>query len=320
MLRLAAVLALLVLTTIATSAVADDTDGRSEALRLAGEAMDLFQAGDYAAALDKFQKADELVPAPTLKLRVARCLDKLDLLQDAAEKYREVIAVELTRTAPAQHHEARKQAVPELASLLEQIPSVTVTVSGPGSTEAMVSVSGIPLSTEALGQKKTMDPGRYVVEVSAGTRRVAKDVTLRRGDHAKVVLELPPLGEDGSVSGPVSPEGDGAGLRAAGWAVIAVGGAALSVGSILGVVVVTEEDDLLARCVDRRCPPEAHGDARAFDAKRRATTAMLVIGGVGVAAGVTMLLLAPAAGDKKPEGLSLSPVVMPGGAGLQGRF
>ena len=41
---------------------------RRQALALAGEAIDLYKAGDYQPALEKFTKANELLPAPTLKI------------------------------------------------------------------------------------------------------------------------------------------------------------------------------------------------------------------------------------------------------------
>ena len=54
-----------------------DAAARSTARKLGQEAVKLYEAGDYAGALEKFNTADSLVPAPTLGLYAARCLAKL---------------------------------------------------------------------------------------------------------------------------------------------------------------------------------------------------------------------------------------------------
>ncbi|HZO15394.1 MAG TPA: hypothetical protein VFB62_19100, partial [Polyangiaceae bacterium] len=240
---------------------AEPTAGeRSLALKLAGEAMDLFTAGDYEAALDKFSRADGILPAPTLKLRIARCLDKLDRMLEAADKYREVIAAELGKKAPAQHHEARREAVPELAKLLEQVPTVLVVVEGQGSGEARVLLEGAPLPREAVGEKQPLDPGTYSFEARVGERHVRKVITLKRGEHQRVELVLPevPREKTPGTTMPPKREDVGRSVRIVGWTAVGLGGAALSLGSIAGVLVLTREEDLLARCPDRQCPPSEH--------------------------------------------------------------
>jgi tetratricopeptide (TPR) repeat protein len=293
----AACFALAVAAAASAEAAPDDAAARKQAIKLGGEALDLFAAGDYQAALEKFQKADELVPAPTLKLHVARCLDKLDRMMEAADEYREIIATELPAIAPKVHKEARKSSVTELATLLEQTPSVRVVVEGPGAEQADILLEGVELPAEVRGEKQSLDPGHYRFEAKIGYRRAAREIDLERGQHERVVLRLP--ARKAKAPPPVASD-DGDWMRIAGWVAIGVGGAALSWASITGVAVLSEEGDLEARCVDRQCPPDAHDDARAFDRLRAATTAGLVIGGVGVAAGTTLLLLMPgeSAGDR----------------------
>lgn len=293
---------------------------RLAARKLAGEAMDLFEAGDYGTALDKFTQADELVPAPTLKLRIARSLDKLDRLLEAAEIYRAVIATELKPTDPAPYHAARKEAIPELAALLEQIPSVTVTVRGPGAAEAEVFLGGAALPRGVLGERREMDPGDYLFEARIDGREAREDLHLERGAKARVTLELPaPVTEAPS---PDTPAADDTAWRVGGWAAVGVGAAALVVGAATGGVVMAREDDLVARCPDRRCGPEDHADAEGFNTLRTTSTAMFVVGGVAAAAGVAVLLLAPEREEpgSTESALTLRPLVGPGWFGIEGRF
>jgi hypothetical protein len=268
---------------------------RAKARKLAGEALDLFAAGDFAAALARFEAADAIVPAPTLKLHIARCLDKLDRMLDAAEKYREVIAAELPPNAPAVHREARDQAVPELAKLLDHIPELVVVVRGAGSDRATLEMEGVSLPREAIGERQKLDPGAYSFSARSGDARAHERVVLERGQKRRLVLELP------RATGDAPPVEQGNTVAVVGWALVGLGGAGLVVGAITGGAVLAEEDDLLGQCPDRACPPAAHDDARAFDRLRITSTVGFVVGGVAGAVGATLLVLDATGGGASDE-------------------
>jgi hypothetical protein len=304
---------------------------RAEARKLAGQALDLFRAGDFEAALDKFMAADEKVPAPSLKLYVARCLDRVGRMHDAAATYREVIATELDRFAPKPHREARKKAVPELAALLEEIPRVKVTVSGPGSVGATVTRDGGFLGDDEVGVARELDPGSYEFEARRGVRSAKKKVTVKRGDSIDVALVLPASGQTVGEMGGEGGDGEGSEVwPIVGWSAIGLGGAGVIVGTITGVMVLGEESDLEARCPNRQCPPEVHDDARSFDTLRVVSTISYIVGGVGLGAGTAILLFAPSGGSSGADGagadsagtdaLTVEPYVTPFGAGIRGRF
>lgn len=328
---------LLVTLTVASSVWAQPISAKKRwtARKLGGEAMDLYDAGDYDAALEKFQAADDLVAAPTIKLRMARCLDKLDRLIEAGATYRKVIETELDRHAPAVHRKARKDAVPELAALNKQIPAVLVLVKGPGADETVVSLDGEPFPNELIGKRHQLDPGSYVFEAEreADGATVKLRVTLARSQHEEVVLRLPELGEEGDATRPqpkpAKPE-DGSAYRLGGWIALGIGGAGLVVGSVVGIVVLGDESSLEERCPDRQCPPEAHDDAEQFDTLRTTSTVGLILGAVGVAAGVTLLLVAPDGdADEQPadpddelgvDSLAIAPCERALGVCLSGTF
>lgn len=307
---------------VTTAWAAPSQADRETARKLAGEAMDLFAAGDYAAAHAKFAEADGLVPAPTLKLRMARCLDKLDRLQEAAAIYREVIAYELDRFAPAVHRQARKQAVPELAALLEQVPSVVVSVEGPDAGAARVTIDGEPFPDGELGQEHPIDPGVYRFEARVGDRVVTETVDLARGETERVALALPMSPEPDPVPGSApggDPSEEGVGpFVVAGWTAIGIGGAGLIVGGATGIAMLSKQGGLEERCEDRRCPPDAHDDAREFNRLRVTTTVGLVVGGLGAGVGLTLLLLAPE--PDRGDAVSVRPFISPFGGGMVGTF
>ena len=305
----------------APPAAAQTSGERTAARRLAGEGLDLMKAGDYKAALDKFQRADELIPAPTLKIRVARCLDELDRMREAADVYRDIISTELKPWAPAPHQQARKDAVPELASLLEQLPSVLVTVEGPGADEAEVTMAGTPLPPEVLAERQTLDPGVYVFTAGVGERRVREELELERGKKMRVTLVLPPIETD--LSGGPDEAKDPMPYLIGSYVAFGFGGAALIAGAATGGVVLSQRGDLEERCPNG-CLPADHDDAQAFNEMRIASTALFVVAGVGAAVGTALFLLAPddAAPDVPPgEGkIEIEPMIGLGALGLRGSF
>src|SRR4051794_32634489 len=81
-----------------TPVPADDAP-RNSARLLADEAKELFERGQFDGALDRYRRAEALVRVATLGVRIARCLDKLGRLNEAAEKYLAVLRVDLPKDA-----------------------------------------------------------------------------------------------------------------------------------------------------------------------------------------------------------------------------
>ena len=99
-------------------------------------------------------------------------------------------------------------------------------------------------------------------------------------------------------------------------------GALLPLRSGHGSAALAQQSSLEERCPDRACTPEAHGAADAYDATRAATTVGFIVGGVGLAAGVTLLVLDPSGepADDAPDDTSARLVIRPGGLAVQGVF
>jgi hypothetical protein len=271
---------------------------RNQARKLAGEALDLFKAGDFDAALQKFTQADALVPAPTLKVRAARCLDKLGRMREAAERYREVIAIELKPFSPRVHIEAREEAVAELAKLIAATPRLTVLLAGETNAEPRVTIDAKSLGT-AVGQEQLLDPGFHSVTVTVGTIVVEKTVTLERGGSEKVVLGLPPApatADDPAASPVASPYGDGqatSGLATGGWVLTGLGGAGLAVGAIGTALLYRDKGALETQCPTGVCfsdDPAGVALSERFNRERVVASAGLIGGGVLAGAGVSLLV------------------------------
>ncbi len=330
--RLLAACALLAASLVAAPALADavDFETKSAARKLGTEGQKLFDAGDYAAALEKFNLADSLVPAPTLGLRAARCLAKLGRVVEASERYLDVTRMQLDRFAPPVMRKAQADALAEREKLLPVIPSLTVTLEGPTGAGVAVLVDDKPMPAALIGQKRPADPGAHRVEAKRADTSIFREVVLQPSEAGQVLLKLPPL--------PPPPAKPGAAdkfpFRTIGWIGVGIGAAGLGFGGVSGVLALTNQQSLLKACgTDRRCPPSAWAQSDTYDLLRSFTTIGIIAGAAGFAIGVPMLLAAPkppaepsapAAGQARRAVRPAGPVIQPylswGGAGVRGIF
>lgn len=299
-----------------------DEATRGSARELGEQGNALFAAGDFAGALDKFERANALVPVPTLGVRIARSLVALGRLVEASERYLAVQRAGLPPSPLPVHERALEDARSERDALLPRIPSLVVTVSPPGAT---VTIDGATLPPALVGEKRVVDPGRHVVEAQVGGATKRVEIEVAEGATLPIHVTV-----DGASSGPSSAAprpGEAADETAAsspwstiGWTAVGVGGASTLVGVVTGLVAMGQRGDLEARCGDAlACPPSAHDDASSYNAMRT-VSAITFFAGLGVAAaGATILVLDPGGGTST-EGAAARVVAGPGHVGVVGRF
>ena len=96
-----------------------------------------------------------------------------------------------------------------------------------------------------------------------------------------------------SESTPAEPSSGGSTGRTIGWVSLAVGGAGLGVGAVLGVLAATKHRDLVQECGGTECPPQAYGSVDEYHTLGTASTVSL-IGGAGAAAlGLVLVVASP---------------------------
>ncbi|MFO0762775.1 MAG: hypothetical protein U0359_40435 [Byssovorax sp.] len=229
-----------------------DIETKSAARKLGTEGQKLFDAGDYAAALEKFNLADSLVPAPTLGLRAARCLVKLGRVVEASERYLDVTRMQLDRFAAPVMRKAQADALAEREKLLPTIPSLTVVLDGPTGAGVTVLVDDKTMPPALIGQKRPADPGAHRVEAKRADTSIFREVVLQPSEAGQVTLKLPPL--------PPPPPKPGLAdrfpFRTVGWIGVGLGAAGVAFGGVSGALALTNEQSLLKQCgVERLCPP-----------------------------------------------------------------
>ena len=285
---------------------------RSAARALGAEGLKLFDEGKYEEALDKFERADELLPAPTLGIRAARCLVKLGRYVEAAERYLEVTRHTLEYGAPSSHRTAVRDAKSEREELLPKIAQLEIRVAGPRGDGIQVSVDGEELPAALVDVSSPFDPGDHKVVARRGEVEVVERVTLDEGERATVTLTLPELGESAAEDPHALSLWQNVALTSGG-----VGVGALTLAGMNGIAALALRSQLKARCPDSNCPPSAHARVDRYDAARAITTVSLIVGAVGVAAGAALWFSADAIEGGESE---IEVGVGPGAIGVRLRF
>ncbi len=297
-----------------STARAEDAATTETAVRLSDEASDLFQAGKFADAMDRYERAFALVRRPTLGVRIARCLEKLGRLNESADRYLAVsrmsLPADLDPDKAAKQREAIAQAGTERTALMPRIPSIVVNLTGPST--AGVTIDGQPVPRAVFGLQRAADPGAHHIEARSGADVVARDVTLAEGQVQQVALELrmPVQGPDGNTDHKPSRSP----LRTAGYIGIGVGAAGVVLGAVTGAMALSGKSDLEGKCGPQlACDPAHKSDADAYNTLRTVSSVGFIAGSALAAAGIVIFIAAP-------KNAPVTATISPSGAVLLGSF
>lgn len=331
MTRLAALVTVAVLATSAAAVARQPTAAdRATARSLAFAGQRALDKKQYALALDRFTRANSLVPAPTLELRIARAEVGLGKLVEAHEMYERILRVGVAPGSPAVFEQALGSAKKELAALSPRLSWVTIVVE-PGS--ASVTIDGVDVPPAELGVRRAIDPGARVFHATAdGYAALDKTVTFAEGQSESVTLSLqkvaaaPPA--PAMAPAPAmraSPPADtgthgrrhetGGWHKTAGWVALGVGAAGFIAGGVEGALAIEKHSELSGACRGGTCPASENPVLDAYHTAGTVSTIGFIVGAVGVGAGVSLLLTAP-----KREAAYIAPYLGLGGIGARGKF
>jgi hypothetical protein len=237
-----------------------------------------------------------------------------------------------------------------LADVERSLPTVVVTAkdaAGADVVDVSVTADGQPLATRLEGQAVPINPGNHSLQfrLADGTQ-LERQVLVREGEKnqpvrvvfapsAKPSSRTPapsptpevvaPAGAQATSPGTEGPapahatkeEGAGSGpWKAWGWALGGLGAAGLVAGTAFGVIAAGDKS---THCQGTVCDP---GSVSGIKNAALAADIGLIGGGVFLAGGAALLLLAPKAAPESTMGLTMGPAWMPSGAGgvLSGRW
>ncbi len=305
--------ALLLASTLVSGAAGAQTDEQLSGARAAATAgAQAFQNGEYAKAVDFFSRAEKLVHAPTHLLFLARAHAKLGQLVDAREIYIKIKREQLAADAPQAFKDAQQSAAQELQALAPRIPRVTASVQGAGAKTPSITMDGRRVPDALVGIPRPVDPGKHVFKaVADGMESPEQTVDVKEGANESVVLTLQPVqGAAASKPAPAQPAGPApvsdtgkdtggvSGMRIGAYAGFGVG----AIGIAGGVVFLlkkssnsSDADKLFNSCNPQGCTSAQRSKVKSLDSDASSagtlSTVGFVVGGVGVATGVVLLVL-----------------------------
>ena len=343
-------LGLFVLLLTQTSFALNDSD--KEAIRgLSNDAAADYNNGKFEAARDKFSRAYALAKVPKLAVWVARSYAKLGQLVSAYEYYRQAVRLPRNELWVGEAQEAaQKDAEKELSTLLPRLPKVKITVEGVEANSVEVRIDGTVIPAELLGIERYLDPGMREFVATRGTTVLRQVVDLPEGVVKNIVLKFEPGLLDTAKNTPNSTEqssssstvvvatdrtktarnsdpnhtsstvATGQAQRTWGWVSIGVGAAGFLTGAAAGVIVAAKYSDLKSSCPGGTCDANERSNVDSYRSMRTLSLTGFVIGGVGSALGLTLLLTSPKHADSSAKVSALGVWVTPESAGLRGNF
>jgi hypothetical protein len=313
---------------------AEPTDAdRATARALAEEGKIGLDRFDYGLAEDRFARADALVHAPTLMLGLARAQAGLGKLVEAHETYRRILREGIRPGSPPAFARALEDASKEVGGIAGRLAWVTISVT-PSSGAALV-LDGTAIPTAAVGARRPVNPGQHRVRAMAPGYMARDEIfSVNEGQGMDFTLALSPApGAElpGTIKGPEPPrpavgggpieterdgERRGDGAKAAGAMAFVLGASGLATGAVAGGFAMRKHAQLERACPGGVCRPESQSDIDDFRTLSTVSTIGFVVGGVGVSAGLVLLLVAPSS-EPSPR---VTAYVGPDAAGLRGQF
>lgn len=295
---------------------------RAAARALAFEANAALESKDYAAAAERFARADTLVHAPTLLLGLARADVGLGKLVAAHEAYARIGREGVPPKASPALARAVEDAKRELAALEPRMPYLLIEAKG--APELRVELDGIEVPSAALGLKRMVDPGPRIVSATAeGFNRAELKIEAVEGETRTASLALVPAPRAAVAAvaapkpAPPTPPPASSPRRTIGFMTIGVGGAALIAGAVTGALALGRESELSSVCPNAQCPPTQQSAIDGYQTLRVVAMSTLIGGGVLAVAGTILVLTGRPAPRHEA---SIQPVIGPGYLGATGSF
>ncbi len=322
---------------VSTSAFANEPSAadKETARGLMAEGRADRDKNDLNGALKAFAGADAIMHVPTTGLELARAQAAVGQLVEARDTALRVARSPEKPGEPAPFKAARDTASQLTDQLEARIPSLTVNVKNvPSGMTATLTIDGVDVPSEVIGQPRKLDPGHHVVEAKAGTAYGKQEVDVAEKDSKEVSIELPAQSAAPAAGGATDtaasdtsqqqpeqsaePQGRSGGSKVmifGGFGLAAVG---VIAGSVTGLMSMSKTSSIKSsgNCQTINGNPVCNTNSEDSDissAKTLATisTISFIAGGVGAAVGVIGLFVG---GGSSGEPASTSPAQPPSDA------
>lgn len=299
----------LAISLVPCSAMADATDpAAADALFQAGRAA--MKSGDYDLARAKFAESQRLDPAPGTLLNLAQCEERLGKIATAVKNYK--LAADSFAASDPRVAFARTR----IAALSFRVPKLTIKLK-PGAPDGTQVVLGREERRAAnLGTAQPVDPGEYVIVVSApGRGETETTVVIKAGESRTVTVAAGEAAEETDEpsekdESSLSSDERKSRLRTIGYVAGGVGVVGLLAGTYYGLRSKSQDEKALETfnwatdtCKDQACVDWT--DKSRTSAK--ISTVGFIGGGLLLATGIVLVIAAPSlAAPKAPKKVAVS--------------
>ncbi len=331
------------------AAAAATPEETAAARNLAKQGLAAFNEQRFQEAADLFARAESLVHSPVHLLYEARARTKIGHFVKAQEAYIKIIRERFVDDAPQSFHNAKESAKNEVKELEGKLANLTVKIVGVDKG-ATLTLDGNEVSAVLVGVPMPVDPGEHTLEATAeGFKPASAKVTVAEGQRETLELKLLPEESAAPVaaapadtpaatpttSSPDAPadpgptdSGGSSGMRIGSYVAFGVGAVGLGLGTVFfldGKSKSDEADAYFDEHVDSNgnLNPQEAAEQNQLDDNADSATNLgvmgFVVGGVGVAAGVTLFLLSSSS-DDSADAPRVTPWVGFNSAGISGTF
>jgi hypothetical protein len=295
-LALSAVAVLAALAGTSLPARAEPTAAEKETARgLMAEGRDLRDRHELKGALKSFVAADSIMRVPTTALEVARTQAALGLLVEARETLHRLASLPQAANDPQPFRDARAEADKLDDELQRRIGAIRFDVRKPAdSGELVLSVDGVPLLSSILDVPFRSNPGHHLVVGKLGATDIMREIDVREVETTTVVLDFTRVSVAGARSDGNTPAAESTERRRTHPLVyvgFGVGAAGVVVGTVTGALALSSKKSAERGCLAGQCPPSTWSDLDHMDTYASVSTVSFVFAGLGVACGVTTLVL-----------------------------
>lgn len=283
-------------------AKAPDKKTRDAARKAYGQGEKAFGEGNFSAAYEGFQKANEQIPSPHALYWMAKSLDKQDKTVEAVEAYERLLGdADASKIGDEKLLDAKTR-IEELKLKLVALVSLVTVPEG-----AVVSVDGnLETGTTPLSLK--LQPGPHKITVSAtGFETKEVDFEAKAGDKAEQRIELaakvappppPPPTPAEPVTTPPPPPPPPVEKRSMvpAYVTLGIATAGAAVGTVFGLKALSAKSDF------KKHPTTSAAD----DTERNALISDMAFG-VAITLGVTGIVLLTSDEEAPKESAKLAP-------------
>jgi hypothetical protein len=299
----------------AQSPTAGDLD-KARALFLEG--VSLAAANNCSAALTKYQAVAKVKMTAQVAFNIAECEERVGKLVSALGSYR-LAASLVTDNKPV---EVSSHVGDRIKSVEDRIPRLTIQRT---EQTSRIELDGSEIGSSQMGQENFVDPGTHTISGKIGETEVWRETVQLAEKELKTVtvkidvekFKAPPKATATATAVetapvptavPVEPPSKVPAYVVGGAGVLSLGIGFALMGASLGTA-----SDLEKLCgTDHDCPPSAKSKYDSGRTTAGVSEALLVVGAVGIAAGVVLFIRA--SGDSKP-----APAATTGAAALRAR-